>query len=362
MSDVYSKRRERVLQGMREAGISQLIVTDPLSIDYLSGVYIQPYERLLALILYEDREALFIFNRLFNPQKHPLRELWISDTDDAAASLAGQLIPSGKLGIDKEMTARYLIPALERLPEIQPVLASRLVDDVRAVKDADEIEKMRRSSQINDEVILSASRHAKVGMTERELRDFILAEYTRCGAEGPSFDTIVSFGANAADPHHEVDDSVLREGDVCLIDMGCIWKGYCSDMTRSFFCGFATKEQKKVYEIVREANEIAESMAAPGVALRDLDAAARQHIEKAGYGEYFTHRLGHFIGRSEHEAGDVSATSDIIAKPGMIFSIEPGIYLPDHFGVRIEDLILITEDGSEVLNKVSKDLTILNRA
>ena len=136
--------------------------------------------------------------------------------------------------------------------------------------------------------------------------------------------------------------------------MGCRKNRYCSDMTRTFFCKTADSRYAAIHDIVREANEKAEALIRPGVALKDLDRAARDHITAAGYGEYFTHRLGHFIGQTDHEKGDVSSATPLVAKPGMIFSIEPGVYLPGEFGVRVEDLVLVTEDGCEILNHVDK--------
>ena len=186
-----------------------------------------------------------------------------------------------------------------------------------------------------------------------------VSEFAAAGCDGVSFEPIVSFAANAADPHHEPDDTVLREGDGIVVDMGCRKARYCSDMTRTFFCKKADSAFAAVHDIVREANELSEGLVRPGVELWELDKAARDHIAKAGYGEYFTHRLGHFIGQTDHEKGDVSATSRIVAKPGMIFSIEPGVYLPGQFGVRIEDLVLVTEDGCEILNRVDKHWQIV---
>jgi Ca2+-transporting ATPase len=181
-----------------------------------------------------------------------------------------------------------------------------------------------------------------------------VAQYAAEGCDSTAFLPIVSYGAHAADPHHEADQTRLKAGDCIVIDMGCRKNRYCSDMTRTFFCRAADPKYAAIHDLVREANELAESMLRPGVPLCDLDKAARDHISAAGYGEYFTHRLGHFIGQTEHEKGDVSATNTTLAKPGMIFSIEPGVYLPGEFGVRVEDLVLVTEDGCEILNHVDK--------
>ena len=145
-----------------------------------------------------------------------------------------------------------------------------------------------------------------------------------------------------------------------LIDVGGVYDGYCSDMTRTFFTAPPTEEQETVYNLVRKANETAEALVRPGVKLCDIDRAAREVIEKAGYGEYFYHRLGHFIGLEDHEYGDVSSAFDRPVEEGMCFSIEPGIYLEGKFGVRIEDLVIVTKDGCEVLNHYPKELTVLS--
>ena len=165
--------------------------------------------------------------------------------------------------------------------------------------------------------------------------------------------------SNAADPHHVADDTKLKEGDCILIDMGCILDGYCSDMTRVFFWKYGDEEYIKIHNIVREANEIAEGMIKPGVRFCDLDKAARDHISAAGYGDQFIHRLGHSIGIECHEPGDVGGANTDEIKPGMTFSIEPGVYLPGKFGVRIEDLIIVTPTGVEILNHVDKHVRVL---
>ena len=244
---------------------------------------------------------------------------------------------------------------------MQVVLSSDCIDDCRACKDAEEQRLMREASRINDEVNEAAKHYVKVGMTEREVAEFIDAQFRAHGCEGPSFTTIVSFGANAADPHHEPDGTVLKEGDCVLFDMGCVKDRYCSDMTRTWFCGQPTEKQAAVHDLVRRANEAAEALIKPGVRLCDLDAAARDLITEAGYGEYFNHRLGHFIGQTDHEKGDVSSANTAVAKPGMIFSIEPGVYLPGEFGVRVEDLVLVTEGGCEVLNHNDKHWDVMGK-
>ena len=356
-----TERIDRVRTALRAAGLTQMIVCDPKSIWYLTGVSVDPYERLLALYLPVDGEPVLFLNRLFNVPNPPCKAVWHTDTDAPVAQIAATVDAEKPLGIDKEWPAKFLIPLMEAHPAMKVVLASDCVDDCRACKDAEEQALMRTASRINDAVNEAAKQYIKAGMTEREVASFIDSQYRAHGCEGPSFTTIVSFGANAADPHHEPDDTVLKPGDCVLFDMGCIKDRYCSDMTRTWFCGQPTEKQAAVHDLVRRANEAAEALIKPGVRLCDLDAAARSLITAAGYGEYFNHRLGHFIGQTDHEKGDVSSANTAVAKPGMIFSIEPGIYMPGEFGVSIEDLVLVTETGCEVLNRNDKHWALVGQ-
>lgn len=358
-NDLHAARIARVLAAMAQRGLRQMLVADPKSIWYPTGVAVEPYERLFAFCLKADGHHVLFLNRLFCTPATPWQEVRYSDTDDAAAVVAAQLDAAAPLGIDKVWPARFLLPLLARCPQLRPVLASDCVDDCRACKDAAEQALMRAASRINDETIEKAAAYVRAGMTEKQTAEFIDAAYKAAGCTGPSFPTIVSFGANAADPHHEPDDTVLQPGDCVLFDMGCRRARYCSDMTRTYFCRTAEPAYAAIHDLVREANELAESMVRPGVPLCELDAAARAKIADAGYGEYFNHRLGHFIGQDDHEKGDVSETSEIIARPGMIFSIEPGVYLPGRFGVRVEDLVLVTETGCERLNHVDKHWRVI---
>ena len=354
-----NERIERVLVELKKNNLTQMIVSDPTAIYYLTGVRIWPGERLFALLIENDGWHTFFANRLFGMPAVPYETIWYNDGEDVISEIVKRLDVSKTVGIDKEWPAKFLIPMLESNSNIKVTLASDCIDDVRAVKDEEEIAKMKVASEINDAVILKTMEYVKTGMTEKEVARFVDEQYLKMGCSGNSFSTDVSFGANAADPHHSTGDSVLKDNELVLIDMGCIKDDYCSDMTRTFFNKSISEEERKVYEIVRKANETAESMIKPGVKLSDLDKVARKIISDAGYGEYFTHRLGHFIGQQVHEKGDVSSFNDNECKPGMIFSIEPGIYLPGKLGIRIEDLVLVTEDGCEVLNKVNKDIRII---
>lgn len=353
-------RTERVLEALKAEGITQMLIVDPLSIYYLTGVYVAPFERFYALYLRADGKHIYFLNRLFTvPEDTGVAHVWYSDTDDAMAIVAQYLDPNEVLGVDKELKARFLLPLMERNAAKGFVNASLCVDTTRGVKDKEEQEKMRVASDINDKAMAKFKMLIHEGITEKEAAEQMLQIYLDLGADGYSFEPLVAFGANAADPHHSPDNTVVKRGDCVLFDVGCIKDGYCSDMTRTFYFQEISEEHRRVYELTRQANETAISKIKPGVPLCELDAAARDLITEAGYGPNFNHRLGHFIGLAEHEFGDVSSANQTKAEPGMIFSIEPGIYLAGDTGVRVEDLVLVTEDGVEVLNHAPKQLEII---
>ena len=353
-------RIRRVLDALNEMNINQMLVIDPMSIYYMTDVLVHPGERFYGLLLKADGEHVFFINKLFKvPEDLNIKQVWYDDTDSVMGMVAAQMNPQEVLGVDKDLKARFMLPLMEKCAAAGFVNASLAVDLTRGTKDTDEQNKMRRASDINDQAMAQFKTFIREGISEKEVAEKMLKVYLDLGADGFSFEPIVSFGANAADPHHMPDDTILKEGDCVLFDVGCVKDGYCSDMTRTFYYKFVSDECRKIYDTVRAANEAAEALVKPGVALCDLDMAARNLITDAGYGPNFTHRLGHFIGLDEHEFGDVSAVSTWIARPGMIFSVEPGIYLTGNTGVRIEDLVLVTEDGCEVLNRYSKEIEII---
>lgn len=350
----------QVMEQMKKKGLTQLLVSDPLSIRYLTGILVHPGERLYGMILRTSGKHTLLLNYLYYVKDTGYEEIWFSDMDDPVDVIAGQIDPLLPLGIDKTWPARFLLPLQERFPGLKTVYGSGCVDDVRARKTPEEIVLMKKASEINDLVMEKVAAFVREGMTEKEVADYINSQYTAAGASGTSFDTIVCFGANAADQHHCPSASrKLQAGECILIDMGCVYQGYCSDMTRTFYCKSADPEQIVIHDIVREAVLRAEAVIRPGVRFCDIDAQARDYITQKGYGGYWNIRLGHFIGQEDHEYGDVSPRNEQSAQPGMIFSIEPGIYLDGQFGVRIEDLVLVTEDGYELLNQVDKKWRII---
>lgn len=353
-------RINRVLDQLKNMGLTQMLIVDPRSIYYLTDVSVAPYERFFGLYLNVNGKHTMFLNNLFTiPENVPIAQVWMSDTDPVADLLMQVIDPAEVLGVDKDIKARFLLPLMEKKAAAGFVNSSYAVDITRGVKDEEEQRLMRISSEINDKAMAQFKALIHEGVTEKQVADQMHQIYLNLGADDYSFTPIVSFGANAADPHHEPDDTVLKVGDCVLFDVGGIKDGYCSDMTRTFFYKEVSDHCREVYELVRAANAAAEALIAPGVPIADLDAAARNLITEKGYGPNFNHRLGHFIGLDEHEYGDVSSANEWKAMPGMIFSIEPGVYLTGDTGVRVEDLVLVTEDGVEILNHYPKTLEII---
>ncbi len=355
------ERIQNVYEEMKKQGVRQMIISDPSSVNYLIGKRINPGERMMALLLDADTDStVFVLSKLF-PQESDLGcpILFFDDTDDPVSLLANRIPETSAVGVDKEWQARFLLRLMELRPACKISNGSPILDGIRQIKSKEEQRLMIEASRLNDLAVERLIPLTKMGYTEKQLADELLKIYLDLGAEGFSFEPICCYGANAADPHHENDDATGKPGDSVILDIGCKKDGYCSDMTRTVFLGGVTEEQRKVYEIVKEANLRAIAAVKPGVRFCDIDAAARDYITECGYGQQFVHRTGHNIGQDVHEYGDVSSANKNAVRPGMVFSIEPGIYLTGNFGVRIEDLVLVTEDGCRVLNSYSKELRVV---
>lgn len=355
-----SERINNILELMEEASLDYFLISDPQSIAYCTNYYNNPYERLFVLMVSKHGDHKLFMNDLFYIDNDlDIDIVWHKDGDDAIQSIVDHMAFPNRIGIDKNWPSRYLLSMMKKLPKAKFINASPCVDLVRMKKDIHEQVLMIEASRINDLAMQDVIHLCKNGLSELEIAQQLPSIYQKYGAQGISFEPMIAFGKNGADPHHGNDDTKPREGHSIVIDMGCIYNGYCSDMTRTVFYGGITERQIEVYELVKKANEEAEKMIRPGVKLSDIDKCARDIITNGGYGPYFNHRLGHFIGRDVHEYGDVSAQFDMEIEVGMIFSIEPGVYLKGDFGVRIEDLVLVTENGCQVLNSFSKDILII---
>ncbi|HMM20736.1 MAG TPA: Xaa-Pro peptidase family protein [Selenomonadales bacterium] len=355
------QRLARVLKEMAAQKIPQLLVSDPTAIFYLTGKWIHPGERMLVLSIDSNGTAKIFLGSLFAFSEDIGAEVFtFSDTEDPVALLASHLGSETTIGVDKNWPARFLLKLQAQKSGAAIVNGSPVVDRVRMCKDEEEIARMAEASRLNDLAVDQMIKLIPANLTEKQMAKKLAEIYDGLGAEGFSFEPIICYGANSADPHHLNDDGRVKPGDAVILDIGCVKDNYCSDMTRTVFYKSVSDEMKTIYNTVLEANLKAIRKVKPGVSFAEVDAAARDHITAAGYGQYFVHRTGHSIGLECHDFGDVSSANHDLLQPGMIFSIEPGIYLPGKGGVRIEDLVVVTADGCRVLNQYPKDLRIID--
>lgn len=264
-----------------------------------------------------------------------------------------------RLGIEENLISysRYLEYREKLSCELVP--AQEIFNNLRAAKSDEEISLMCRAQQISELALDEVLGIIKPGMTEKEVAAELVYRMLRHGSEGNSFDPIVVTGAKTSMPHGVPGDVVIKNGDFVTMDFGCIYGGYCSDMTRTVAVGSVTDKMKNVYSTVLEAQLAGIAVSRAGIPGRDIDAAARRVIEKAGYGAFFGHGYGHSLGLDIHEAPNANPRGEALMPEGAVVSAEPGIYLPGEFGVRIEDVVIMRENGCEVITKAPKELIIL---
>ena len=345
-----------LLQSMKYNNESQLLICDDSTISYLLNAPFSTGERLIGLLLSQNQTPTLIYNRLFPIPLLPNLEI-VPWSDDENPLMKLETMLETRVGIDKSFPSRFLIP-LQAMNRNREFYLTELPDRLRAIKSPDELEKMRRASTINDEIMSELLNVLDGTQTERDIANLILT-YQKKHHVSPSFDPIVAFGDHAADPHAIPTNRKVNVGEPILIDMGCRFEGYCSDMSRTFF--FEKCPFPNLYHFVQQANEAAISAVKPGVTFASVDYAARSIFIEAGLEDAFLHRTGHGIGLSVHEPYDVSATNLQTIETGMCFSIEPGLYLTNQLGIRIEDLVTATSKGVEVLNHFPKNLIIIKK-
>jgi Xaa-Pro aminopeptidase len=346
----HSERRRRAAGKLRERGFGALLLTPGADLFYLAGYQIFASERLTCLVLDPDGKATIVCPELEAPRAAVAapdiaRATW-GETEDPYAVVASLVRAPGGVAVADQMWAAFVLKLQAALPGRELAVASDITRGLRMRKDHAEVEALRLVSESADRAYAQMLERPFAGRTEREigadLADLLRAE----GHDEVGF-TIVASGANGASPHHETGDRRIAEGDTIVLDFGGGMRGYRSDISRTVHVGrTAGREEQKVHDVVRRAQEAGYGAARKDASAESVDAAARQVIDDAGYGEFFIHRTGHGIGLDGHEHPYLVRGNREKLEPGMAFSIEPGIYLPGHFGVRIEDIAVIDTDGS----------------
>ncbi|MEU3339670.1 aminopeptidase P family protein [Streptomyces sp. NPDC006668] len=365
-ADDYRARMDRAARAAADAGLAGLLVAPGPDLVWLTG-YTPPAatERLTLLVLAPGRAPVLVVPTLEAPDaaRAPgagalgLRD-W-TDGKDPYAATAALLDVSGRFGISDNAWAMHLLGLQRALPGTSHVSLTEALPMLRAVKDAAELELMAAAGAAADATFEEIRKVPFAGRTESEVGADLAGLLRRFGHSQVDF-TIVASGPNGANPHHEVGDRVIERGDMVVLDFGGLKDGYGSDTSRTVHVGEPTDEERRVHDLVREAQEAGVRAVKPGVACQEVDRAARAVIEDAGYGEYFIHRTGHGIGVTTHEPPYMIEGERQPLVPGMCFSVEPGVYLPGRFGVRIEDIVTVTEDGGQRLNTTDREMVIVD--
>ena len=367
---MFQTRLAHLSASIRTSNLDALALNPSPSLVYLTGLHFHLMERpvvafftadLAPVLVLPELEMLKVKDLPFEVNVFPYGENpdeWDKVFIEAGKSLG---LRGKRIGIETlhmRILEFYKVKAIAGEAECQD--ASQVVGGLRVHKDADEIAAMRKAVKVAQDALEATIPAIKVGVTEKEIAAELVVQLLRHGSQSElPFAPIVSGGPNSANPHASPSDRKLRPGDLLVVDWGAAVDGYISDLTRSFAVGKIDEEYRKIHQLVLEANLAGRAAAKPGVPCANVDIAARTVIEKAGYGQYFTHRTGHGIGLEPHEDPYMRGDNMQLLEPGMAFTVEPGIYFPGRNGVRIEDNIVITEDGAECLSNMPRELRVV---
>jgi Xaa-Pro aminopeptidase len=355
----HAERMNRAARVTGEAGLGALLVTPGSDLFYLTGHAPPPLERLTVLVIAPGRGSVLLvpllerLAALESPVADRIEVLGWADSEDPYAVAAG-LLPPGRLAITDQTWASHVLGLQEASAGRTFVAAGRAMPPLRAVKDEEELAALAKAAWAADASFADIVLVPFAGRREAEVAADVAEALRRHGHQTADF-TIVGSGPNGASPHHEAGERVIAEGDVVVLDFGGHLGGYCSDITRTVIVGEPSTEFDRVHDVVRRAQQAAFESVRPGVRAEEVDRTARDVIDDAGYGQWFIHRTGHGIGLEVHEPPYIVSGNRTELEAGMTFSIEPGIYLPDRFGVRIEDIVTVTADGARRLNDAPRE-------
>lgn len=363
---MYLERMNKVREGMAGSGIDVFLIGPSSNMFYLTGYGVKGDERLLLFALPREGEPFVLANLIYKEQVKTLPAedfVYWKDGEDPFGLLKGEIERRGirfrKAALEPQMPAFFVLPLNKTFPGAEFTLGSPLTDPLRQYKDESELDLIRKACRESDRALSAlADRGAYwIGKTETEFREALASEFAAGGLG--AFGASVQAGANAAIPHYTTGSALIEKGKCLLVDFWASYKGYFTDCTRTFHFGRPDSEFERIYAVVLEAHLAAEAAARPGNLLGDVDFAARSVIERAGYGDCFTHRLGHGIGIDVHEGDSANRGVGVPVRKGMVFSVEPGIYLPGRMGVRIENLVAVGEKGPEVLHAFPRELRVI---
>lgn len=364
-NDVYAARMQRAREVMSDQGVDFLFVTPSSDLTYLLGYPAHASERMTLLCVPRQGEPFVVAPTLEASRLESRRDIvdvhqW--EETESPSELTARLVEGAEgaaIAISDQTWAVFLLRLQASLPESSFVSGTNVIRQLRMIKDAYEIEQLRyvgaRTDAAWEQFVATCT---LAGKTEKQAGNELRALLREQGLPGDGF-LIVGSGPNSASPHHMTSDRVIQEGDAVVFDFGTTWNHYWSDLTRTVHVGEPSDEYRRVYDIVLRANQAARAAVRPGVPCEAIDRAARDVIEEAGYGEYFIHRVGHGLGLDGHEEPYMVSGNTLPLKAGMVFSDEPGVYIPGRFGIRTEDILVCTEDGAESFNDARRDLVVM---
>lgn len=362
---INQKRLKKLADELQKLGLDAIYLGPSTDLEYIGGLDTHPDERVRGLMVSKDARCFSMTPLLYKEEMVkafgdvPFYAEWNDHEGFTGAFRCGCEhlgIVGGKIAFNDGVRAIDML-AIRDAMEMTMCNGGAVLDPLRSRKDEEELALMREASRMVDEVVRKLHGFIRPGMTERRIAKQIPEFFEEAGSDGVSFNPIVASGPNGSMPHYGGDQRVIEENDVIILDLGGRHKSYCSDTTRTFFVGEPTEEQRKVYEIVRLAQAAGEAAVQPGVTGQEVDRAARKVIVDAGYGDFFFNRVGHGIGLAVHESPYIIEGNDKPLEPGNVFSVEPGIYLPGKFGIRIENIVAVRPDGTgEALNHFPRDI------
>ena len=364
-TDVYTRRLSAAVAAAADAGLAGLVITPGYDLRYLVGSRAQTFERLTALVLPTSGDPTIVVPRL---ELAALRESavtelgvtvrdWV-DGENPYQMVVDALGGPGRLAVTDSMPALHLLPLVDLLGVV-PVLATDVLRRLRMLKDPAEVDALRKAGAAIDRVHARVPELLVPGRTEADVAADIAEAIVAEGHSEVAF-IIVGSGPNGADPHHECSDRELGVGDIVVVDIGGPYQpGYNSDCTRTYSIGDPDPEVARRYAVLQRAQAAAVAAVRPGVSAEQIDAAARDVLAAEGLAEAFVHRTGHGIGLSVHEEPYIVAGNELTLEAGMAFSVEPGVYFPGQWGARIEDIVIVTEDGAESVNNRPHELVVV---
>jgi len=349
---------------MKADGMDAVLVCPSEELKFLVGFTTKMCERFQGLFIKSDGSFFYLCNLIYTEEfKKELKDVrilsWFDGdfmVDSVHKILEDEGLVGKTIGVNSTAPAFWTVDIAAK-SGIKFTNAKPLLEEMRIIKTKEEIDNLRASAEITDKVFSTVIKFIKSGMKEAEVNDLMISEMIKLGGVDPW--AIVASGPNSSFPHYRGKDRVIEKQDVVLLDFGCTYNDMCSDMSRMIFVGGVTDEQRKVYEICRKSTEAGQAACFEGAFIPDIDKASRDVIDESGYKEFFINRLGHGIGYMGHEAPDIKTSNPRKLEKGMCFSIEPGINLPGKYGMRVENILTITENGMEVLNKSTHDLIVV---